>query len=68
MSQINLVSESGIVEPYTLQASKNFVIEKGIVLPRITYSAVHVVANPLANVDPWINAAVDWDATINYRR
>jgi hypothetical protein len=68
MSQINLVSESGIVEPYTLQASKDFVIEKGIVLPRITYSAVHVVANPLANVDPWINAAVDWDATINYRR
>ncbi|MDO8371283.1 MAG: dihydrodipicolinate synthase family protein, partial [Polaromonas sp.] len=28
----------------------------------------HVVADPLAVVDPWINCAVDWDATIAYRR
>ena len=28
---------------------------------RIAYSAVHVVANPLADNDPWLDAAIDWD-------
>ncbi|HZW75353.1 MAG TPA: dihydrodipicolinate synthase family protein [Caldimonas sp.] len=35
---------------------------------RIAYSAAHVVADPLASVDPWLTAAVDWDATIGYRQ
>ena len=35
---------------------------------RITYSAAHVVADPLAAIDPWLQSAVDWDATIAYRR
>ncbi|HUR90013.1 MAG TPA: dihydrodipicolinate synthase family protein [Ramlibacter sp.] len=35
---------------------------------RIAYSAAHVVADPLASIDPWLQAAVDWDATIDYRR
>jgi len=34
---------------------------------RVAYSAAHVVADPLADVDPWIDAAVDWDATLAYR-
>jgi hypothetical protein len=35
---------------------------------RIAYSAAHVVADPYATVDPWITAALDWDATIAYRQ
>ncbi|VFR31350.1 Conserved hypothetical protein potentially related to ribose or hydroxymethylpyrimidine metabolism [plant metagenome] len=35
---------------------------------RIAYSAAHVVADPLAPVDPWQTAAVDWDTTLAYRR
>jgi len=35
---------------------------------RIALAAAHVVADPLANVDPWLSAAVDWDATLAYRR
>jgi hypothetical protein len=35
---------------------------------RIAYSAAHVVADPLAAIDPWLQSAVDWDATIAYRR
>ncbi|RYF29162.1 MAG: dihydrodipicolinate synthase family protein, partial [Comamonadaceae bacterium] len=30
--------------------------------------AAHVVADPLAAVDPWLQAAVDWDTTIAYRQ
>src|SRR5581483_6751920 len=35
---------------------------------RIAYSAAHVLADPLADNDPWSQAAVDWHATIAYRR
>jgi hypothetical protein len=35
---------------------------------RISYSAAHVVADACAPVDPWLQCAIDWDATIAYRR
>ena len=34
---------------------------------RIAYAAAHVVADPLADVDPWIDSAVDWDRTLAFR-
>ena len=34
---------------------------------RIAYSAAHVVADPLADNDPWLSPAIDWDATIRFR-
>jgi hypothetical protein len=34
---------------------------------RIAYAAAHVVADPLADVDPWIDTAVDWERTIAFR-
>lgn len=35
---------------------------------RLAYAAAHVVANPFADVDPSSDAAIDWDATLAYRR
>jgi hypothetical protein len=34
---------------------------------RIAYAAAHVVADPLADVDPWDDAAIDWEKTIAFR-
>jgi hypothetical protein len=34
---------------------------------RIAYSAAHVTADPLADNDPWIDAAIDWDQTMAFR-
>lgn len=68
MSIISLPTDTGFIEPYRLQTPRSFSIEKNATLPRIAYSAAHVVADPLADCDPWLQAAVDWDATINYRR
>ncbi len=34
---------------------------------RIAYAAAHVVADPLADIDPWLDAAIDWDKTIAFR-
>lgn len=35
---------------------------------RIAYAATHIAADPLADCDPWLDAAIDWDATMAYRR
>jgi hypothetical protein len=34
---------------------------------RVAFAAAHVVADPLADNDPWLDAAVDWDRTIAFR-
>lgn len=35
---------------------------------RIAFAAAHVVADPLAEADPWPDAAIGWDATLAFRR
>jgi hypothetical protein len=35
---------------------------------RIAFAAAHVVADPLSAKEPWLDQAIDWDATIAYRR
>lgn len=34
---------------------------------RIAYAAAHVVADPLADGDPWLDTNVDWDRTLAFR-
>jgi hypothetical protein len=36
-------------------------------LNRIALAAAHVVADPNADIDPWLTAAPDWERTIAYR-
>jgi Protein of unknown function (DUF993) len=35
---------------------------------RIAYAAAHMVSDPFADSDPWLYAAIDWEATIAFRR
>ena len=35
---------------------------------RRALAAAHVVADPQSAKDPWLDAAIDWDATLAYRR
>ena len=35
--------------------------------PRIAYGAAHVVADPLADNDPWLTPAIDWERTLAFR-
>jgi hypothetical protein len=55
------------IENYRLAASRTFPAKLEGTLNRIAFSAAHVVADPLADVDPWLTAAVDWDRTIAFR-
>jgi len=66
--RLSLPTADGRISPYTLQGRTPVVPQQGAVFNRIAYSAAHVVANPLAAIDPWLQCAVDWDATIAYRQ
>jgi hypothetical protein len=35
---------------------------------RKALAAAHVAADPLSTKEPWLDAAIDWDATLAYRR
>ncbi|MDE0006203.1 MAG: dihydrodipicolinate synthase family protein [Rhodospirillaceae bacterium] len=34
---------------------------------RVAFAAAHVVADPLAESDPWVDCAIDWDRTLAFR-
>lgn len=68
---LNLPTADGALRPYTLQAAPLVAAAAAGARPafnRIAYSAAHVVADPLAAIDPWLQCAIDWDATIAYRQ
>lgn len=55
------------LETYRLSASRSFPAKFNGPLNRIAFSAAHVVADPLADNDPWLTTAIDWDRTIAFR-
>src|SRR4030081_1113203 len=55
------------VETYRLAASRTFPSKLEGTLNRVAFSAAHVVADPLADVDPWLSVSIDWDGTIAFR-
>src|SRR6201987_46240 len=55
------------LETYRLAASRTFPAKLQGTRNRVAFSAVHVVADPFADIDPWLSAAVDWDRTIAFR-
>src|SRR5579875_1027671 len=71
---LRLPTSSGQIENYTvvntpLPAPDNKSTPRGF--NRVAYSAAHVVANPLADDDPWLNPnlerSFDWERTIAFR-
>ncbi len=67
MPTIMLPTSDRTIEPYTTRPPLDFAGHVPTPFGRIAYSAAHVVADPLADVDPWLGAAIDWDATLRYR-
>ncbi|MGJ7542583.1 dihydrodipicolinate synthase family protein [Variovorax sp. LT1R16] len=65
---ITLPTAGGTLAPYALRGTVLAKPAAGLKFNRIAYSAAHVVADPLAQIDPWLQSAVDWDTTIAYRR
>ncbi|HKA80959.1 MAG TPA: dihydrodipicolinate synthase family protein [Xanthobacteraceae bacterium] len=67
MPTLNLPVAGGKLAPYTTRPPRNFPAAKPP-FNRIAYAAAHVVADPLAERDPWLDAAIDWERTIAFRR
>ena len=65
---LSLPVASGQLATYALRGTSPVRPATGIKFNRIAYSAAHVVADPLAAINPWLDCAVDWDATIAYRQ
>jgi hypothetical protein len=65
---LSLPVASGELATYALRGTSPVKPAGGVKFNRIAYSAAHVVADPLAAINPWLDCAVDWDATIAYRQ
>ena len=55
------------LEEYAVRAPKSF-RKPAKPFTRKALAAAHVVADPLSAKEPWLEAAIDWDATMAYRR
>jgi len=69
MAEIRLPHADGKLRDYATRGPRNWKLTPpGARFNRVAYAAAHVVADPLASVDPWLQPAIDWDGTLEYRR
>jgi len=68
MNPLPLPQADGTLERYVPTRVAGFAAASGPIRSRIGYAAVHVVCDPLADNNPTLDAAIDWDATLTYRR
>jgi hypothetical protein len=68
MTEIRLPTADRRIETYRT-TGKPIRIERrdAAEFPRVAFAAVHVVADPLADNDPWLTPAIDWDKTLFFR-
>jgi hypothetical protein len=66
---VKLPTSSGTIEPYTVTNTPLPPPDPTVPrqFNRVAYSAAHVVANPLADNDPWLDQTIDWERTIAFR-
>lgn len=55
------------LEDYAVREPRRFKKPTGP-FTRKALAAAHVVADPLSTREPWLDAAIDWDSTLAYRR
>jgi hypothetical protein len=64
---ISLPDAKGGLEPYQVREPRRFE-RPARPFTRVALAAAHVVADPLSPKDPWLEPAIDWEATLAYRR
>ena len=61
---LKLPGADGTVASYTLSGRAPIQAPAGPIKSRIGMAAVHVVADPRAAINPTLEVALDWDATL----
>jgi hypothetical protein len=64
---LRLPAPGGRLERFEMSAPRNFPDRVSGPLNRIALAAAHLVVDPLAEVDPWLQVAPDWERTIAFR-
>ena len=65
---LTLPRADGTLAPYTPGPPSTFHPPAGPLRSRVAYAAAHVVCDPLTNINPTLEVALDWEATLAYRR
>jgi hypothetical protein len=68
MTELALPLPDRSLQRYRLAPPRSFPARGNKPFTRVAIAAAHVVADPLAAHDPWLEPALDWEATIAYRR
>jgi hypothetical protein len=68
MTVVRLPRADRSFELYTLRDPQDLPRKAEGPFNRLAFSAAHVVHDPLCQQDPWLDQAIDWDATLAYRR
>jgi hypothetical protein len=67
MPTITLPTREGALAPFTTTGPRQF--EHAMPpFPRVAYAAAHVVVDPLAQQDPWVEPVIDWKRTVAFRQ
>src|SRR2546425_6188442 len=65
---LTLPRADGTLARYTMTGQAPITGGPGPITSRVGMAAVHVVADPLASIDPTLDVALDWEATLAFRR
>jgi hypothetical protein len=65
---LRLPRADGTLAAYTASTANPLPETAGPIQSRIAFAAVHVVADPRADYNPWLDCNVDWEATLSFRR
>ena len=68
MVTVRLPTTDRRVEDYRVGPASPYPERAAGAFPRIAYAAAHVVADPMVDLAPWQQSAVDWEATMAFRR
>src|SRR3954462_9717177 len=64
---LRLPAAGGRIETFNMSAPRNFPERVAGPLNRVALAAAHMVVDPLAEADPWLEVAPDWECTIAFR-
>jgi hypothetical protein len=65
---LRLPHADGTLAAYALGSPSEFQPPARPLGSRVAYAAAHVVCDPLAKINPTLEVALDWEATLAYRR
>jgi hypothetical protein len=66
--EIRLPAPGGRLEAFRLSEPRAHPSRPESDFNRVAFAAAHVVADPLSTRDPWLDCAIEWDATLEFRR